>query len=461
MAGDEKLSIVFVGFEEQGKSTLNGHLMLLTKSVSVSPEWETLFNEDPEMFKFFLRKFPRHHDDLWQIKKEYEWWKKQGEAESKTGDLYINEITGAPLSRKLVSIDVPGEDRYFTLWIKGLTVADVAIVVVSAAVFDDKARWKKVLAADQKLSFMLKTFHYQSVIFCINFMDHENVGWSRDRYESVKEEVTQLFSSQFTFKNQFFIPVSALKGDNLVSRSQNMPWYEGETLIELIQKCSYSIKQERLKLRVILSGTLSIMKNNKKIEVVNGIVESGTIQNNDMSLTIYPHKKNVKVSLFDFKDREIEQAGQGEYVSVLFSEPALDVDALHGSIIASDKEPPVVSNAIDALLFVLSDQVIVNKGYVFCLGETLVNCKLDKIEKSFGMIIINENGKTELVKEELIPAGIDRLEKNSISSVSIKLTTPAIAFDSYETNKNSSLCRFLLRDNTNSIIAIGLIYRGR
>jgi translation elongation factor EF-1alpha len=274
------------------------------------------------------------------------------------------------------------------------------------------------------------------------------VNWEQSKFEIVKDQIENtLDAEKIHLSSHYFVPISALKGDNLIENSENMPWYSEPPLWELLKSWTPFINNECNRLRVLLGNTREVFMHGNHTKCVFAIVESGILNISDIGLTIYPQNIRAKLKTIMFADNESEtdRSEQGDQVYLIFdgfSEAMLQ--SLEGSIIALDSEPPQVGDVIHAVLDVQSKSGInTDRSLVLFLNNKAFFCKNIKINE----VIASGN-------EEYVP-GSTFIPSDTSVDVDIKIGTKT-AFENYESNKESSLCRFFIKEDK-EIVAMGVI----
>nr|MDO8114336.1 GTP-binding protein [Candidatus Sigynarchaeota archaeon] len=455
-----KLKIMFIGHKMQGKSTLNGQLLFQMNRSMFDEQFIKMFQQDTRNYAYFLRALPKYFKDFNALIKGL--FHEEERKDRMTTEIYINEWVQEHGSKRILSIDTPGNKHYLTEWIKGLIIADIAIFVVSAV----ENQYQEALSVDSEtgrnLLLILKTFNYQSVIFCINFMDDPSVKWQEAQFKKVKKFIEDILDSeQIYFKNRLFIPTSALLGDNVTEISKNMEWYDGLSLFDTIQKISSKMKSDKSRIRILVGNEKEITIKNRKTPVVFGIVESGTVSKKTTRLVIYPLGKMIDVRFFDMSGQELDEVQTDEYTYVQFLAPNLDLKTLNGSVIGLEDEPPITAADFQAFLLVFGKDLRNGESYTFFFNNKSYTCKIVICSKFFYKIKAEASGEEQLIKVSQQDAQVvtSIIPARTLTEVTMKIVDGKIAFESYDTNKNSSLCRFFMKQGK-EIIAIGLITRG-
>ncbi len=315
-------SITLLGHKDHGKSTLIGNLLMLTKSVT-----QTRIKEA----ETYSRRLHKDFEPAFILDSFHE--------EREHG--LTMDITRAEIAYKGVAfsfIDVPGHVELIKNMISGASYASTALLLVSAK------EGEGIQDQTKRHLFIAKMLGIEHLVVAVNKMD--SVGYEKGQFESIKEGLTGFIENiGFAEKDVSFVPVSARKGDNLVTKSAKTKWYRGRPLIELIYQRSDEEEQgSEGPLRMIVQGFIG-----GKEQLVVGRIASGSIRLGE-ALSIVPAGISAKPINITVKGRRVKVAGFGENV-------ALELDKhiskdIRGSVIAERNGAPAAKGTIKALIFV-------------------------------------------------------------------------------------------------------------
>ena len=334
--------VTLLGHKDHGKSTLIGNLLIATKSVS-----EQRINDARKTSKQLGRKFePGFILDSFE--------------EERTGGLTI-DTTRAQILYKGTAfefIDVPGHEELIKNMISGASNADFALLMVSAQE-DEGIR-------DQTLRhlFLAGMLGIRKIIIAVNKMDQ--IDYKQEKFEHIKKIISKFLENiGFEEKNIHFVPVSAYNSENLVSKSKNMKWYKGDSLLDIMVKESKTAgKAKNDQLSISVQGTLS------DDNVVIGKVLSGTIKKNQQ-IVVLPQNESFKVSNLSVKGKNASSASLGQNVAISLDNPI--PEDIRGSIICSSDSPIKAVNRLTALVFAVTKQ---NEIATMNFNGSSFNCKL-------------------------------------------------------------------------------------
>ncbi len=203
------LRVATAGSVDDGKSTLIGRLLYDSKSI---------FEDQLEAVERSSRERGTEYTDLALLTDGLRAEREQGIT------IDVAHRYFATPQRKFIIADTPGHEQYTRNMVTGASTADLALILVDAR--------KGVLEQTRRHAFLSTLLGIPHLVLCVNKMDL--VDWSQERFEEIKDEFGQ-FATKLDVHDLTFIPVSALKGDNIVTRTENMPWYEGSSLLHHLE----------------------------------------------------------------------------------------------------------------------------------------------------------------------------------------------------------------------------------
>lgn len=329
--------------------------------------------------------------------------------------------------RKFIIADTPGHEQYTRNMVTGASTADVAIILIDAR--------KGILTQTRRHSFIVNLLGIKNIIVAINKMDL--VEYKEEVFENIKKSYEEL-ADELGINNRYYIPVSALKGDNIVDRGDNISWYTGDTLFNLLDTIdiSSSLKEENFRFPIQY-----VNRPNLDFRGFCGTVASGSVKVAD-EITILPSGKTTKV-------KEIIDAGETSEINRAFSPMAItittldEVDIGRGDMIVHTKNMPRVSNSLKVMVVWMDEEpMVLDKTYDIKISSSVVSASFKHINYK---IDVNSYKRVQ----------VNELELNDIASCKILLTRP-IAVDSYQTNRQTG--SFIVIDRvTNNTVGAGMI----
>ncbi len=324
-------------------------------------------------------------------------------------------------------VDCPGHRDFVKNMITGASQADAAILVVAAP--------DGVMAQTKEHVFLSRTLGINQLIIAVNKMDAAD--YSEERYNAVKEEVSQLLGMVgFKASEVPFIPTSAFEGDNMQAPSPNTPWYKGPSVLEALNAIKEPEKPDTLPLRIPIQDAYTISGIGT---VPVGRVETG-IMKKGQNVTFMPSNSTGEVKSIEMHHEEQPQAGPGDNIGWSVRGVGKS-DVRRGDVCGPADKPPSVADEFTAQIVVLQHPSAVTVGYtpVFHCHTAQTACTLMSIDKKL-------DPKSGQVKEEnptFIKAG-------DAAIVTIKPTRPMVIEPIKEIPQ---LGRFAIRDMGMTIAA--------
>ncbi len=350
-----KINIITAGHVDHGKSTLIGRLLYDSGAL----------REDQ------LRKLKELAKELKRETFEFAFVMDKLKEERERG-LTI-DIMHRPFQTKkyfYTIIDCPGHRDFVKNMITGTSQADAAIFVISAKPGEG------VQEQTREHAYLMKVMGVSQLVVAINKMDAAN--YDQKRYEEVVEESKKLLSSiGFKVDKIPFVPVAALKGDNVVKKSENMPWYKGPTLVEALDATIVPPEQPIDKpLRIPIQDVYSITGVGT---VPVGRVETGILKEGD-TVIFEPSGAKGEVKSIEMFHKKQPEAKPGDNIG--FNVRGVGKkDVKRGDVAGHPDNPPTVAKEFTAQIIVLQHPTVITAGYtpVFHCGTASVACKIEEI----------------------------------------------------------------------------------
>ena len=336
-------------------------------------------------------------------------------------------------NRKFIIADTPGHEQYTRNMVTGASTADVAIILIDAR--------KGILSQTRRHSFIVNLLGIEHMIVAINKMDL--VNFSQDVFNEIKQAYSEL-ADELESKNTYYIPLSALDGDNVVEKSAKTPWYHGKALLELLDAMDISkeIKEEDFRLPVQY-----VNRPNLDFRGFCGTIASGSVKVGD-EITVLPSGKTTKVKSIinagDITEEERSATCNEVYAPMAVTITTEDeVDISRGDILVHTKALPRVSNSLKVMLVWMDETPMQpKKTYDIKRGTSVMPGVFEHINYK---VDVNTYERKQ----------IDILELNDIASCKMLLTRP-IAADKYKENPQTG--SFIVVDRvTNNTVGAGMI----
>jgi sulfate adenylyltransferase subunit 1 len=332
--------------------------------------------------------------------------------------------------RKFIIADTPGHIQYTRNMVTGASTANAAIILVDAR--------HGVIEQTKRHSFIASLLQIPHVIVCINKMDL--VGYSEEAYTKVINQFEE-FSSKMLVKDVRFIPISALKGDNVVNRSKNMDWYQGAPLLHTLETLHISSDINKVDARFPVQTVLRPQsETHRDYRGYAGRIASGVFRPGD-EITVMPSGFTSKIKSIDTIDGELEEAFAPMSVSITLED---DIDISRGDMLVRSNNKPQALQDIEVMLCWLNDSPAKPRAK-YTIKHTSNEQKAMIKEVIYKIDINNLERKSEDVS----------LEMNDILKVKIRTTKPLMV-DSYRDNRTTGSI-ILVDDATNETVAAGMI----
>ncbi len=264
-------------------------------------------------------------------------------------------------------IDAPGHVDFVKNMITGASQADAAVLVVAAP--------EGVMPQTREHAILAKTLGINQMIVAINKMDM--VNYDQKKFEEVKAQVEKLLKGLgYDMNKVYFVPISAYYGDNVVKKSDKMPWWNGPTLYELFDKLEEPPRPIDKPLRIPIQDVYSI----KGVGTVPvGRVESGVLKVGD-KIIINPPGKTGEVKSIEMHHQPLQEAKPGDNIG--FNVRGISKDEIkRGDVVGHPDNPPTVAARFKARIIVLNHPTAITAGYtpVFHIHTAQVACRIEKI----------------------------------------------------------------------------------
>ena len=333
--------------------------------------------------------------------------------------------------RKFIIADTPGHIQYTRNMVTGASTANLAIILVDAR--------KGIVEQTCRHAFIANLLRIQHVIVAINKMDL--VDYDEAVYDSIIENFKSFSSRLGNFIDVTFIPISALNGDNVVDRLDNMAWYSGATLLYHLESVYIGSDRNHVQARFPVQWVIRPHSNeHHDFRGYAGRVAGGVFKPGD-EVQILPSGFTSEIESIHTADGPMDEVFSPLSCSLLLKE---DIDISRGDMIVKVNNPPLIGQDIEAMLCWFSDKKMMLRGK-YSLRHTTKEVKAIVSDLQY-KININTLRKIEDDKE---------FGMNEIGRVSIRTSSP-IYFDSYENNRTTGSF-ILVDDMTNETVAAGMI----
>lgn len=327
--------------------------------------------------------------------------------------------------RKFIIADTPGHEQYTRNMVTGASQAQLAIILIDAR--------KGVQTQSRRHGFLLSLLQIQHLIVAVNKMDL--VDYQEAVFQRIVETYKQ-FSEKLDIHDISYIPVSALKGDNITQRSIHMPWYEGPTLLHLLETVEVGADRNLIDFRFPVQ---LVLRPDHSFRGYAGKVASGHVRPGD-EIVVLPSGKITRIKGIHTFDGQQTEAVAGESVVLTLED---EIDISRGDMLVRRHNLPLISQSIDAMVCWLDDQPMqTRKYYLLKQGTRTVKAMITELHYLIDIHTLQREKPRNF-------------QLNEIGRVEIHTTQP-LAFDDYRSNRATG--SFILIDpDTCHTVAAGMI----
>lgn len=411
----ELLRFTTAGSVDDGKSTLIGRLLYDSKSI---------FEDQYEQIKNTSEKRGEEYVNLALLTDGLRAEREQGI----TIDVAYRYF--ATPKRKFIIADTPGHIQYTRNMVTGASTANAAIILVDAR--------NGVIEQTCRHSFIATLLQIPHLIICVNKMDL--VDYSEEAFEQVKQDFED-FSAKLDIKDVRFIPISALKGDNVVNRSSKMSWYDGPTLLYTLENLHIGSDHNHVDCRFPVQYVVRPQSTEyHDYRGYAGRIAGGIFKKGD-GVMVLPSGFNSKIKSIDTFDGPVDEAFAPMSVTLTLED---DIDISRGDMIVREHNQPEVSQDIDLMVCWLNEKPLqLNGKYTIKHTSKDVRCIVKEIRYK---VDINTLHKQE---------DYDQIGLNDIGRIKIRTTQP-LFFDRYNRNRVTGSL-IIVDEATNVTVGAGMI----
>ena len=336
-------------------------------------------------------------------------------------------------NRKFIIADTPGHEQYTRNMVTGASTADVAIILIDAS--------KGILTQTKRHSFIVNLLGIEHVIVAINKMDL--VDFSEDTFNEISKAYAKL-ATELGIKNTYYLPISAVNGDNVVHKSKHTPWFKKQALLDLLDTMDIAKKQQEQNFRFPVQY---VNRPNLNFRGFCGTIAAGSVAVGD-EITILPSGKTTKVKRIlntgDITANNSDGSCKKAYARMAITITTTDeIDISRGDMIVHANQVPRVSNSLKVMLVWMDEKPMeLNHNYTIKGASSVISGYFEHINYKIEVNTFKRNQ-------------VNRLELNDIASCKMLLTQP-IAADQYQLNRTTG--SFIVIDRmTNKTVAAGMI----
>ncbi|PKP05338.1 MAG: sulfate adenylyltransferase subunit CysN [Bacteroidetes bacterium HGW-Bacteroidetes-6] len=411
----ELLRFTTAGSVDDGKSTLIGRLLYDSKAI---------FEDQYEAVKVASEKRGEEYVNLALLTDGLRAEREQGI----TIDVAYRYFSTP--RRKFIIADTPGHIQYTRNMVTGASTANLALILVDAR--------KGILEQTRRHAFIASLLKIPHVVFCINKMDL--VDYSKEVYDKIIEDFKS-FSTKLEVSDIRFVPISALKGDNIVDRSENMNWYKGPTLLYLLETIHIASDFDMVNCRFPVQSVIRPFSDEfHDYRGYAGRVSGGIFKPGDTVMAL-PSGFTTTIKQIDTFNGSIEEAYPPMSVTLLLQD---EIDISRGDMIVRENNVPQIGQDIDVMMVWMNEKPL-RIGGKYSIRHTSkdLKCLVKEVKYKVDINTLHRNLEDK------------NIGLNEIARVSIRTTQP-LFFDKYKLNRITGSI-ILIDEGTNETLGAGMI----
>jgi sulfate adenylyltransferase large subunit len=411
----EMLRLVTAGSVDDGKSTLIGRLLYDTKQIMA------------DQLEHIEETSERRGDGYVDLALLTDGLRAEREQGITIDVAYRAFVTPR---RRFQLADAPGHIQYTRNMVTGASTADVAVILVDAR--------KGVIEQTRRHSYIAAILELPHVVFAVNKMDL--VDFSAERFAEIERDLQEL-GAKLGLHDPRSIPISALRGDNVVDATDSMPWYEGPTLLEHLETVEPAHHRDDDERRFPVQWVIRPMADeHHDYRGYAGQVAAGTWRVGD-DVVVLPSGLRSRVAAVETADGPLDAAVQPMSVTIRLEH---DIDVSRGDLFSDPEKPPVVARSLNARVCWMAERPL-ERGARLALKHTTrtVRAVVDELVSVVDIHTLEDRGHPE------------RLELNDIAIVSLRLSEP-LPVDPYSRNRSTGAF-ILIDESTNDTLGAGMV----
>lgn len=327
--------------------------------------------------------------------------------------------------RKFIIADTPGHIQYTRNMVTGASTADLAIILVDAR--------KGVLTQSRRHAFIASLLQIPHMVVAVNKMDL--VDYSEERYQEIVQDFKQ-FAQKLEVDDVTFIPMSALVGDNIVNKSENMSWYNGSTLLHTLENVNVGSRRNLIDFRYPVQH---VVRPNQDFRGFAGTISSGTIRVGE-EITVLPSRFKSKIKEIWQYNQKLEEAAAGDAVLLTIED---EIDISRGDMIVRSKNIPKVAQEFEAFVCWMNESPM-EKGKSYQIMHTTREAQAIPVDIRYRINV-----------DTLHREDSDVLKLNEIGRVKFTVSKP-IFHDPYKINNATG--SFIIVDTASNVtVGAGMI----
>jgi bifunctional enzyme CysN/CysC len=332
--------------------------------------------------------------------------------------------------RKFIIADTPGHEQYTRNMVTGASTADLALILVDAR--------KGVLEQSRRHAFIASLLQIPHLVVCVNKMDL--VDYSEDVFDRIRDEFSG-WASKLEINDLTFIPISALHGDNVVDRSQHMPWYNGTSLLYHLEHVHVASDRNLVDARFPVQWVVRPMSDeHHDYRGYAGEVASGVFRVGD-DVVVLPSGIETRIAGMDTFDGPLDEAYPPLSVTMLLED---DVDVSRGDMICRPNNRPRETREVEAMVCWMSERPLQSSGrYRIKHTSRTALAKVDAVRYQIDVNTLHRN------------EAAGSLQLNEIGRLGLRLSSP-LFLDEYRRNRETGSF-ILIDESTNDTVGAGMV----
>ena len=328
--------------------------------------------------------------------------------------------------RKFIVADTPGHEQYTRNMVTGASTAELAVILIDAR--------KGVITQTRRHSYLVSLLGIPHIVLAVNKLDL--VDYSAEVFAQIQADY-RAFAAEIGLPEVTCIPISALRGDNIIERSENMPWYDGPSLIEHLETVEIEDTIQHAPLRMPVQW---VNRPNSDFRGFSGTIVSGAVRPGD-TIRVLPSGTTSTVARVSTFDGDLAEAVAGQAVTIVLTD---EVDVSRGSILGAADQPAEIADQFEAHVVWMHDKPMQpGRQYLLKLGPNTA-----------GLTISSPKYKVDVNTLEHLAAKTLTLNEIGVCTIT---TDRAIPFDPYASNRDMG--GFIVIDRlTNATVAAGLLH---
>jgi len=412
----ELLRFTTAGSVDDGKSTLIGRLLYDSKSI---------FEDQLDAVKRASIQKGSEHLNLALLTDGLKAEREQGITIDVAYRYFATPV------RKFIIADTPGHIQYTRNMVTGASTANAAIILIDAR--------NGVTEQTHRHTYIASLLEIPHIIVCINKMDLRD--WDQKAFEMIKNTFQHFASQAFPGKDIRFIPISALKGDNVVEPSNKMGWYKGKTLLQILESIpvrkDHDLVHGRFPVQYIIRPESDTFHDYRGY---GGRIAGGIFRKGD-KVRVLPSGLSSTIASIDSYSGPIKEAFPPMSVTLTLQD---DIDISRGNMIVQDQDLPFVNTEIRVMLCWMNHKpLLMNNKYILKHTTNDVRCIVKDVK-----YILNINNLEKITSEKVV-------KMNEIACVELRTIKP-VYFDPYAVNKITGSL-ILVDESTNETLGAGMI----